>query len=248
MGYPVVSSRIRSVTEASVRTPKAGIDYPATWQDFESWFPDDDACRRYLARLRWPEGFRCPACGSNEAWETSRGLWMCGSCGRQTSVTAGTIFHRTRYSLRTWYAAMWFVCSQKTGASALGLKRVLGLGSYETAWTWMHKLRRAMVRPDRDKLGGPGLAVELDQTFVGGRSGTGKGGPRYFNKTEVVIAVERLHPKGFGRTRMCQNSKDRKDEIYAFAKHSIAPGSIVYTDGDTLYKNLPGEVGVTHER
>jgi len=172
---------------------------------------------------------------------------MCGGCGRQTSVTAGTIFHRTRYPLRTWFAAMWFVCSQKTGASALGLKRVLGLGSYKTAWTWMHKLRRTMVRPDRDRLGGPGVAVELDQTFVGGRSGVGKRS-RYANKAEVVIAVERLKPKGFGRVRMRRIGKDRKLEVFAFAKDSIAPGSIVYTDGDQLYKDLPSEIGVTHER
>jgi len=246
MGYPVASSTIRSVTD-SVSPPRAGVEYPATWQEFESWFPHEAACRRYLARLRWPEGFRCPACGGEEAWETGRGLWMCGGCGHQTSVTAGTIFRRTRYPLRTWFAAAWFVCSQKTGASALGLKRVLGLGSYETAWTWMHKLRRAMVRPDRDRIGGPGVTVELDETFIGGRSGVGKRG-RYENKAEVVIAVERCHPKGLGRVRMRQINKDRKLEILAFAEDSIAPASIVYTDGDLLYKDLPGAIGVTHER
>src|SRR6266571_4907305 len=147
------------------RMPRAGVDYPATWPAFESWFPDDDACRAYLTRLRWPDGFVCPDCDASEAWETERGLWMCRKCGRQTSVTAGTIFHRTRYPLRTWFAAAWFVCAQKNGASALGLQRVLGFGSYETAWAWMHKLRRAMVRPDRDQLSG---VVEVDETFVGG--------------------------------------------------------------------------------
>jgi len=113
--------------------PRAGVDYPGTWQSFESWFPDDAACVEYLAKLRWPDGFRCPVCSSADAWRTNRGLWMCQSCGRQTSVTAGTIFHRSRYPLRTWFAAMWFVCAQKTGVSALGLQRVLGFGSYETA-------------------------------------------------------------------------------------------------------------------
>ena len=100
----------------------------------------------------------------------ARGLWMCRSCGRQTSVTAGTIFHRSHYPLRTWFAAMWFVCAQKNGVSALGLQRVLGFGSYETAWAWLHKLRRAMVRPDRELLGGQGVSVEMDQTFIGGRT------------------------------------------------------------------------------
>jgi transposase-like protein len=228
------------------RAPRAGIDYPADWSGFESWFRDDDACRAYLARLRWPEGFCCPDCGSGEAWETSRGLWMCRSCGRQTSVTAGTIFHRTRYPLRTWFAAAWFVCSQKTGASALGLQRVLGFGSYETAWTWLHKLRRAMVRPDRDQLGGIGVSVELDQTFVGGRSRGGRRA-RYETKTEVMIAVERRHPRGLGRIRMRRVHMDRKNEIFDFAIASIAPGTVLYTDGDRLYNDLSEEIDITHE-
>lgn len=226
--------------------PRAGVDYPATWQAFESWFPDDEACRVYLARVRWPEGFRCPRCGG-EGWETARGLWMCQRCGQQTSVTAGTIFHRTRYPLRTWFAAAWFVCSQKTGASALGLKRVLGFGSYETAWAWMHKLRRAMVRPDRDRIGGPGVTVELDQAFVGGRSQGGRRA-RYETKAEVTIAVERRHPKGLGRARMRRiNTADRKNDIFEFAHDCIDAGTILYTDGDKLYRDLPDEIDIIHE-
>ena len=147
----------------------AGVDYPATFAQLRSWFPEDDACVAYLARLRWPEGFCCPGCGCREAWETASGLWLCRSCRRKTSVTAGTILHRSRLPLTDWFAAVWFVTAEKNGVSALGLQRVLGLGSYRTAWTWMHKLRRAMVRPDRDRLGGPGCTVELDETFVGGR-------------------------------------------------------------------------------
>lgn len=165
--------------------PRAGRDYPANWQAFEQWFVDDDACRDYLVKLRWPEGFVCPRCGGSDAWETGRAMFMCSACNGQTSVTAGTIFHRTRTPLRTWFAAIWFVTSQKNGVSALGLQRVLGFGSYETAWAWMHKLRRAMVRPDRDRIGGPGVIVEMDSTFLGGRS-KGKSGPRYFNKHEQM--------------------------------------------------------------
>ena len=93
------------------------------------------------------------------------GLYQCRSCRRQTSVTAGTIFQDTRKPLVMWFRAMWYVTSQKNGASALGLQRVLGLGSYETAWTWLHKLRRAMIRPDRDRLSG---WIEVDETFIGG--------------------------------------------------------------------------------
>lgn len=105
------------------------MDYPATWPAFEAWFADEEACRSYLSGVRWPDGFECPNCGCGEAWETSRGLWMCRQCGRQTSPTAGTIFHRSRYPLKVWFAAIWFVCSSKNGTSALELQRMLGFGS-----------------------------------------------------------------------------------------------------------------------
>lgn len=215
--------------------PRAGVDYPGTWQAFETWFSDEAACREFLARVRWPEGFVCPACGSGDAWRTGRGLWMCRRCGHQTSVTAGTIFHRSRYPLRMWFAAMWFVCSQKNGVSALGLQRVLGFASYETAWAWLHKLRRAMVRPDRELLGGEGMAVELDQTFVGATL-SGTAGPRYANKSEIVIAVERLHPRGLGRVRLAPvSTADRKTELTEFIRHNIAHGTILHTDGEASY-------------
>ena len=167
--------------------PVGGVDYPRTYQEFRAWFPDDVACAAYLARLRWPEGFRCPACGGDRAWQTSTAHWKCAGCGRKTSVTAGTIFHRTRTPLSTWFAAIWLVTSQKNGASAQNLHDMLGLGSYETAWVWLHKLRRAMVRPERELLFG---AVEVDESFVGGRA-TGKDGAST-DKVPVMIAVENL--------------------------------------------------------
>ena len=226
--------------------PRAGVDYPGTWQAFESWFPDDDACREFLADVRWPDGFRCPACDGGEAWTTRRGLWVCRGCGRQTSVTAGTIFHRSHYPLRVWFSAMWFICAQKHGVSALGVQRVLGFGSYETAWTWLHKLRRAMVRPDRDRLGGDDVAVEIDQTFIGGRM-QGRRGPRYGNKAEVAIAVERMHPRGLGRARLRHiQLDDRKSELFGFTQDSIAHGTIVYTDGDRAYRDITQRLQLRH--
>jgi transposase-like protein len=232
---------------ASEPTPAAGTDYPGTWQEFERWFPDDSACADFLERVRWPNGFRCPGCGKARAWRIAGGLWMCSGCGLKTSVTAGTIFHRSRLPLRTWFAAMWFICAQKNGVSAMGLHRILGFGSYQTAWAWMHKLRRAMVRPDRDLLGGPGVVVEMDCTFIGGRS-QGKSGPRDLNKEEVVIAVERRQPRGLGRTRLASiDSRQRKAEIFDFAKANLAPDSLLYTDGDKLYQNLDRELDITHE-
>ena len=125
--------------------PVGGVDYPRTLQEFDAWFATENDCATYIRRLRWPEGFRCPACGHGQSWQTSRSLLHCSACGHQTSVTAGTLFEGTRKPLRIWLQAMWYVTNQKIGVSALGLKRVLGLGSYQTAWTWLHKLRRAMV-------------------------------------------------------------------------------------------------------
>ena len=146
--------------------PVAGIDYPRNLEEFDRWFADEAACRSYLSRVRWPEGYQCFRCMSKvPPWTTSRGYLHCRECGGEISITSGTVFERTRKPLRVWFQAMWLVTSQKHGASALGLQRVLGLGSYQTAWTWLHKLRRAMVRPGRERLHG---SVEVDETYVGG--------------------------------------------------------------------------------
>ena len=123
-------------------------DYPRTLPEFEERFASEAACRAYLRQLRWPGGFRCPACETDRGWATGRSdLMECAHCHHQTSVTAGTIFEGTRKPLTMWFRAMWWVTSQKTGVSAVGLQCQLGLGSYQTAWAWLHKLRRAMVRP-----------------------------------------------------------------------------------------------------
>ena len=151
-------------------------EYPRTVLEFRDWFADEVACRDYLARLRWPQGFRCPLCGGSDHWVTERGLHHCRACGRQTSVTAGTLFADTHLPLRLWFEALWHVTGQKSGGSALGLQRVMGLGSYRTAWNLLHKLRRAMVRPGRERLQG---IVEVDEIFIGGpRPGKrGRGAP-----------------------------------------------------------------------
>ena len=145
-------------------------DYPKTLLELEERFATDEQCRNYLIGLRWPVGFRCPRCAGTKAWPAQRGRLVCTSCRHQTTVTAGTVFQDTRLPLRSWFRAMWQVTSQKHGASALGVQRVLGFGSYQTAWTVLHKLRRAMVRPGRDKLTG---RIEVDETHVGGPSRKG---------------------------------------------------------------------------
>ena len=136
-------------------------EYPKTLAELEREFATEEACARYLFQLRWPDGFVCPRCGGTQCWTTKRALSTCAQCQYQLSVKAGTIFAGSRSSLTTWFRAIWWVTSQKNGASAKGLQRILGLGSYKTAWTWLHKLRRAMVRPGRDRLAG---VVEVDET------------------------------------------------------------------------------------
>lgn len=227
--------------ESAEAHPVAGVDYPRTYQQLQDWFSDESACLDYLARLRWPAGFVCPACESGESWRTKQGLWMCRVCGRKTSVTAGTIFHGTRTPLSTWFAAIWFVTSQKNGVSAQGLQRVLGFGSYETAWAWMHKLRRAMVRPDRDLLAG---VVELDETFVGGRS-SGRIGASS-DKVPVMVAVERVGPRRLGRVRFQVATAPNTLELVEFATTTITPGSTVRTDGARMLRRL-ADLGYTHE-
>jgi len=205
-------------------------DYPRTVGEFEARFATEDACRVYLSRLRWPDGFRC-RCGEAKAWWTARGLWQCAACGAQTSVTAGTIFQDTRKPLRLWFHAMWWVTGQKTGASALGLQRLLGLGSYETGWTWLHKLRRAMVRPGRDRLSG---RVEVDESFVGGGGAQGRSTA---TKALIVIAAEEVG-QVIGRIRLRRVPDGSADSLQTFVKETIAPGSLVHTDGWHGYDGL----------
>jgi ISXO2-like transposase domain/Transposase zinc-ribbon domain len=204
------------------RHPVSGIDYPGTFQDFDKWFSSENACLDYITKLRWPKGFIYHSCSENTAKPSlmGRGLFLCRKCKRQTSIIAGTLFHGSHKPLRTWFLAMWFVTGQKHGASALGLKRVLGLGSYNTAWTWLHKLRRAMVLRGRDQLTGE---IEVDEIYVGG-TGTmvrGRGAKR---KTIVVIAAEVRGPST-GRIRMAQVPDLSVASLRGFARDNVQKGS-----------------------
>jgi transposase-like protein len=223
--------------------PVGGVDYPRTLQEFDEWFSNEAACVEYLRRLRWPEGFRCLGCGGSEAWLTSRGLFRCTSCQRQSSVIAGTLFEGTRKPLRIWFQAMWYVTSQKSGGNALGLKREVGFGSYQTAWTWLHKMRHAMVRPGRDRLSG---IVEVDETYVGGEE-AGVHGRETEKKAIVVIAVEIHEPRGFGRVRLGQVPNVSEASLVPFVCEMVEPGSEVLTDGWGAYSTLP-EHGYLHRK
>ena len=201
---------------------------------FEKMFEKEEACRLYLERLRWPDGFICPRCGGRDGWRTSRGLWLCRACRKQVSVTAGTVLERSRLSLRVWFRAMWPVTSQKNGASALTVQRLLGMGSYQTAWAWLHKLRRAMVRPGRDLLSG---AVEVDETYVGGER-PGKRGRGAEGKTLVVLAVQILSDGNIGRVRMCPVADASGESLLRAVNAMVAPGCEVRTDGWKGYGEL----------
>jgi len=211
-------------------------DYPKTISEFEERFATEEAYRRYLAQLRWPQGFCCPRCGGDATWFTKRGLYRCRKCDVQVSVTAGTIFQDTRKPLIHWFRAMWYVTSQKHGVSALGLQRFLGLGSYHTAWTWLHKLRHAMVRPGRDRLRG---LVEVDETYVGGER-SGKRGRGAEGKELVVIAVEDKDA-ALGRIRMCLVEDASAGSLTRAVRECVEPGSTVRTDGWSGYNDLPAE-------
>ena len=209
------------------------MDYPRTLQEFDEWFATEKACADYLQRLRWPDKFHCPACGGTMAWATARGQMRCAGCHRQTSPSAGTIFDGTRKPLRNWFQAMWYVTSQKLGGSALGLQRVLGLGSYQTAWAWLHKLRRSMVRPGRDRLTG---TIEVDETYVGGPE-SGVAGRKTETKSIVVVAAQE-EGNGIGRIRLRRVPNVSASSLLPFIRDAVEPGANVHTDGWVGYNGL----------
>jgi transposase-like protein len=227
--------------------PIAGEDYPRTWSEFMDTFASEEACARYLERLRWPQGYACSRCGAvGEPYRASRGRLMCRHCHYQASITVGTILDKTRTPLRMWLAAAWYMTSQKQGVSALGLQRVLGIGSYETAWAMLHRLRRAMVRPDRAPLNGD---VEVDESYVAIRdrqAPVSKAGRQsQTTQTLVAVAVERVHPKGFGRIRLRRLARASQEYLLPFIQDSVAPAARVHTDGSAAYLPLR-EYGYDH--
>lgn len=208
-------------------------DYPRTVMELERRFADETACREYLFSLRWPKGFICPSCGAGNAWKTGRGLWLCQGCSRQISVTRGTIFQDSHLPLTVWFRAMWYVTSQKNGMSAVGLQRVLGLRSYKVAWALLHKLRRAMVRPGREKLRG---LVEVDETYWGARE-KGVVGRKTKRKALILVAAE-ADGEGIGRVRLRRTDDLRRASLHAFVREMVEPGSTVRTDGLQEYLGL----------
>jgi transposase-like protein len=216
-------------------------DYPLTLLDFEKRFSTEENCRNYLFKLRWPDGFHCPRCGNENAWPISNVHYQCTSCNYQSSVIAGTIFHKTRKPLTIWFRIIWWLAGQKNGASALGLKRILGLKRYDTAWTWLHKLRRAMVTPGRDCLDG---SVEVDEAYIGGKK-PGKRGRGAEGKALVFIAVEVNNSKT-GRIRLQRIPDASAQSLEDAIKKNIQLGSKILTDGWKGYNQVV-KIGFKHE-
>jgi transposase-like protein len=214
---------------------RGGVDYPRNRLEFDDFFPDEGSCLAYLEQLRWPEGFLCRRCEQGGVpWRSGRGLLVCPECGAHTSVLAGTVFHRTRTPLRTWFLAAWEITSQKYGANALGLQRVLGLKSYQTAWAWLHKFRRAMVRPNRERLG---EIVEIDETYVGGVEEGVRG--RYTEeKAIVLVAVEIVDERQLGRVRLRPVPDLSAAALEPVIGEFVEPGTSVLTDGWSAYSGL----------
>ena len=224
--------------------PRAGLHYPRSVGELQAWFRTDADCLDYLEWLRWPAGFVCPSCGHAEGWRLSDGRFECPSCRGRTSVTAGTVFDRTRTPLTVWFAACWLFASGKDGISALSLKRTLEIGSYQTAWTMLHRLRSALVRPGRERLSG---MVEVDETYIGGEEPGLRGGRARGKKVLTGIAVEVQEPKGIGRCRMAPLVDASAGSLHAFVSDHVEPGTRVITDAWQGYHGLDG-LGYFHDR
>jgi hypothetical protein len=234
------------------------LPFPTSLPDFMRLFPDDTACAAYLEKVRWLDGFVCRYCGwHGEPWRfpnRSSVVLRCIGCERDTSLTADTVMQRTHTPISIWFWAAYLVSSQTPGMSAVQFQRQLGLKRYETAFQILHKLRAAMVRPGRDRIGTP-YPVEVDETWIGGRT-RGEGHGRH-HKTLVVGAIEERkrqkaegegdprsteiqHRRGLyaGRVRL-QVVPDRSGKsLEGFVLDSVQPGTHIKTDDWSGYDNL----------
>ena len=224
--------------------PRAGVHYPRSVGEFQAWFATDADCSDYLAWLRWRDGFVCPACAHENGWHLGDGRFKCSACRTRSSVTAGTIFDRTRTPLTVWFTACWLFATGKDGISALSLKRVLEIGSYQTAWAMLHRLRSVLVRPGRELLTG---TVQVDETYIGGVEPGLAGGRAKGKKVLTGIAVELREPKGLGRCRISPLADASAESLHGFVLDHVEPGSKIITDGWPAYQGLT-QLGYEHER
>lgn len=219
-------------------------DFPRTIVEFQRRFPDDAACRAYLFACRWPDGFRCPACGTDRAYELPRRLlWECSRCHHQVSITAGTVLHKTRTPIHLWFWAAYLTSTATPGISALQLQRQLGLKRYETGWFMLHKLRRAMVAPERSPLSG---VVEVDDAYVGGADWARRGGRDAFGAATIVLTAVEVRGNGSRRIRMEAVDDLSADALCGFVQDNVLEGATVKTDAWQGFKRL-GRLGYNHQ-
>jgi transposase-like protein len=216
-------------------------DLPRDLPSFQARFGTDAQCRDYLFHARWPAGFRCAGCGHDRCHAHKlRLIYECAACGKQHSLLAGTIFEQTKTGLARWFLAIFLVTSSKGGISAIELQRQLGFASYGTAWSWLHKIRRAMVRPGREPLA---LRVEADETLVGGAR-SGKPGRGAAGKTVVAGAVEsgrgKAHGRRLGRLGMQAVPDASAGSLTGFLGRNVAKPAAITTDGWSGYGRLGG--------
>lgn len=222
-------------------------DLPRDLPTFIARFGSDEQCRDYLFRQRWPDGFRCRACGQGEAYALGRrNIYECAACGQQHSLLTGTIFEQTKTGLARWFLAIYLVTSSKGGIAATELQRQMGFGSYQTAWSWLHKIRRAMIRPHREPLA---ERVEADETYVGGAR-PGRPGRGAAGKALVAGAVEsgrgRARGRRLGRLRLAVVPDVSARSLAGFLAVNVARPAAVATDGWSGYGGLAA-AGYAHE-
>jgi len=195
-------------------------NFPKTVLEFEKRFATEEACRAYWIQARWSGTPRCACCDSTRTWEERGGtLFECADCGHQTSLTSGTLLEKTKKPFKVWFRAIFEISARRNGISAKELQRIMGFGSYKTAWSWLHKLRAAMVRSDSEPLG---PFVEMDEALVGGKASP--------NKELVLVAAE-----ANGRVRLAHAANNDEATLKAFANREIAAHARVVTDGHAAY-------------
>src|SRR5205085_6817708 len=217
---------------------------PASVFEFQRRFSTEEACERFLVEWRWPHGFVCPRCQGRKAFRLrNRPLYQCASCRHQTSVTAGTVFHKSKLPLRMWFWAIFLVARHKKGISALQLQADLALGSYRTAWLLLHKIRRSFSENEAFPLRG---LVEVDETYMGGVEPGALHGRAAGAKSIVVAGVE-VRDGHMGALRMRVLRDAKKDSLIPFVTENVQRGSTVATDGWAAYNALEG-LGYRRER
>ena len=219
---------------ATPRRPTPGVDYPRTAKEFEARFPTEEACRGFLVRLRWPDGYDCPSCGHTEPpWITARGYLHCRDCQGEISPTAGTLFERSRTPLRVWFQALWRLADPAGGPNARALQRTLGLGSYQTAWAWMHKLRRAMAPAVDDRLTG---SIEVGEIILGFEDDTFS--PSHVEQRPLVLVAAERRSGRIGRIRLRHVPDLSRKRLLGFVLETVVPGSLVNTNGAQNYRRI----------